>query len=515
MGFRTPNFQQFQQPQQQKQFQDQDQDLQPVGKRQKGTGFTNIGRILGANVGAGERMGRQVGQAIGAKAGQAQAGVTQAQEQFQTEKAKGLAEATGAIEGVGKYLEDTAGLAGMSEEQAKAARERFLKQGQYAGPKGLEQEAQLRARAEALGNVATMGMAGRGGRQQLARSIVAGPGMYTRGQSVLDTALLGQSAAAQKAIEEGTRQAVGTQQDITKSIASAQEQAKATESALGKQKAEVAKKVGEQFEQVGAEGEKAAQQFADDINRFKQLLTAEKSTDKDGNVIYKDPVTKNIINVTDRDRELVSNPEQFGLSGSIELDRFSGEINPEYENLTKGVLGDIASQGAFTYQKGMRRYTPEQEAIARNLALFKGETPQEYKPFETDIFKTSGENIEEKSQSYRKLRENLKTEQENIEKGKKIENWVKEMERLQARGEFAPGHGRFLQLSDIWAQYLGLDPKEVRGEIEKSTGRGPGKIYEHFKNISKDLRKYENQLQNRQTVSLKDYLANLYKKQEQ
>lgn len=512
MGFRTPNFQQFQQPQQQKQFQDQDQDLQPVGKRQKGTGFTNIGKILGANVGAGERMGRQVGQAVGMQAGQAQAGVTQAQRQFQTAKTEAEQKAKSALGGVGQYLDNTAGLAGMSEEEAKKAREVFTKEGQYTGPKGLEQESQLKARAEALGDVATMGMSGRGGRQQLARSIVAGPGMYTRGQSLLDATLLGQSGAAQRAIEAGSRQALGVQQEIGKTALSAQQQAKIAESALSKEKEAIGKKVGEKFEEVGTEGEKAAQQFADDINRFKQLLTAEKSTDKDGNVIYKDPVTKNIINVTDRDRELVSNPEQFGLSGSIELDRSLDQINQEYADLTKGILGDIASQGAFAYQKGMKRYTPEQEAIARNLALLKGETPQEYSPFETDVFKIGKENIEEKSQSYRKLRENLKTEQENIEKGTKIDQWLNEMKRLAARGEFAPGWGRFLQLSDIWAKYLGLDPNEVRGELKKSERVG---WVNHFENLSKGLKKYENELQNRQTVSLKDYLANLYKRQEQ
>lgn len=512
MGFRTPNFQQFQQPQQQKQFQDQDQDLQPVGKRQKGTGFTNIGKILGANVGAGERMGRQVGQAVGMQAGQARAGVTQAQEKFETAKKEAEQKADLAQQGIKKVLDDSSGLAGLTEEQAKERRERFLKEGQYTGPKGLEQEAQLKARAEALGDVATMGMSGRGGRQQLARSIVAGPGMYTRGQSLLDATLLGQSAAAQRAIEAGSRQALGAQQEIAKSALSAQEQAKASESALSKEKADIVKKVGEKFEEVGTAGETAAKQFADDINRFNQLMTATRSVDDKGNYIYKD-ASGNLMDITDRDKQLISNPERFGLEArEIKIDPRS-----KYSELTKGILGDVAQQGAFTYQKGMTYYTPEQQAIARNLALFKGETPAEYKPFETDIFKTGAQNIADKSEYYRGLKSQQAKDIEglNPEYAKKLYDmfgdptgqytnpfsWIKDQRNL----------------GDIegWKKFYDFIKPGASFSVEGPSGVSREYGQEAIQNIGNAIQEYERAVQKEKSLqtrgqSLKDYLANLY-----
>ena len=496
MGFRTPNFQQFQQPQQQKQFQDQDQDLQPMGKRQKGTGFTNIGRILGANVGAGERMGRQVGQAVGMQAGQARAGVTEAQRKYEEDKAAAERKAHEAIGGVGRYLNNEAGLAGMSEEDAKKAREAFTKEGQYAGPKGLEQEAQLRARAEALGDVATMGMAGRGGRQQLTRSLVAGPGMYTRGQSLLDSTLLGQSAAAQRAIEAGSRQALGAQQDIAETIGSTREQAKAAESAIGKERADVAKKVGEKLTSTEEAGGTAAKQFADDINRFNELMTATRSVDDEGSVTYKDASGK-ILEVTDRDRELISNPNQFGLDTSDIL------IDPN-SDLTRGVLGDIATQGAFTYQKGMKRYTPEQEAIARNLALLKGETPQEYNPFETDIFKTSGQNIAEKSESYRGMQEQKLTRENLMANRDKLVNFQKNY------ADYLMGKRRDLDMNplnarDYFAREAGLDPNYIVNLAKNYQGRDDMYAQVEAQRLEKEAQKYANP-----TTSLKDYLRKMY-----
>ena len=497
MGFRTPNFQQFQQPQQQKQFQDQDQDLQPMGKRQKGTGFTNIGRILGANVGAGERMGRQVGQAVGMQAGQARAGVTQAEQKFKTAKTEAEQRADLAQQGIKNVLDDASGLAGLTEEQAKERRERFLKEGQYTGPKGLEQEAQLKARAEALGDVATMGMSGREGRRQLARSIVAGPGMYTRGQSLLDATLLGQSAAAQRAIEAGSRQALGAQREIAETIGSTREQAKAAESALSKEKQAIGTKLAEKLTGVEEAGGAAAKQFADDINRFNQLTTAKKSVDKDGNVTYEDTSGKK-LEITDRDRELVSNPQQFGLNASdidIDLGR---------EDLSRGILAQIAGKGAYTYQKGAKRYTPEQEAIARNLALFKGETPSEYSPFETDIFKLSGKNIAKESESYRGQQQARQTE---------INNIADLVNKQFTSSLVDPSKDILSQIESIKNQTMrNINEAELSQKQSGDTGYNQAldNYYSLLNNLNSAENQYKNLMQSRKTTSLEDYLKNLY-----
>jgi hypothetical protein len=382
MGFRTPNFQQFQQPQQQKQFQEQDQDLQPVGKRQRGTGFTNIGRILGANVGAGERMGRQVGQTIGAKAGQAQAGVTQAQEQFQKKKEQGEAEATSAIQKVSKNLGDISSLASMSEEDARKAGEEFATKSQYTGPKGLEQSQQLKAKAESLGNVATMGMSGLGGQQQLARSMIAAPGAYTRGQSVLDTALLGQSSIARQAIEEGARQALGVQQNIERSIGSTQQQAQASQLALEKLKADTEKTLREKLGTIEKTGEEAYKTYAKEGSSVQKLLS--------------DVAAGKIKDYSDLTKEQLSaleNLDKYGLSDVIGYNEIVGPtgqvINKtpySASGLTKTELADVLNTLATGYSQkaGASQFSEEQKNALKNLALLRSdkELAEKYEKYE-------------------------------------------------------------------------------------------------------------------------------------
>jgi len=54
----------------------------PEGRRQKGTGFTNIRNMLQANVGAGGVMGAGIASGLGQKAGQLRQDVQTAGQQF-------------------------------------------------------------------------------------------------------------------------------------------------------------------------------------------------------------------------------------------------------------------------------------------------------------------------------------------------------------------------------------------------------------------------------------------------
>lgn len=492
MGFRTPTFGQFNQ---QQQAQDKEE-MQPIGKRQKGTGFTNIGKILGANIGAGERIGGQVGKGIGAQAGQLKMGTTEAQKKFQQSREEAAGKAREAIGGIGQYLGNEAGLAGMTEEQAKAAREKFQKEGTYTGPSGIQDQAQLQARSQALGGLAGTAMSGATGERGLLRSMVAGPGMYTRGQSLLDTALLGQSEAGKRAIRSAAQQASTAARTTESAIGGAKEQAAATQKAIGKERENVLTKTAEKLEDVESSGGKAAKQFADDINRFNTLMLANKTTDKEGNTVYKD-AAGNILEVTDRDRDLISNPQQFGLGAQdIMIDQ---NIN------LQGILQDIANAGSYTYKEGQRRYSPEQEKIARNLALFKGETPKEYSPFETDIFKTSGENIEQKSQSYRALEDKRKGEVQSI--ADSVNKMFTGQPRIDASKDILP------QIENIKKEVE--DKLRKTYELQMGTGSHEyGPAIDSYTSLLNDLTnkqtQYKNLIQNRQTTSLENYLKNLY-----
>jgi hypothetical protein len=493
MGFRTPTFGQFNQ---QQQAQDKEE-MQPIGKRQRGTGFTNIGKILGANVGAGERIGGQVGKGIGSQAGQLKMGTTEAQRKFQQSREEAAGKAKEAIGQVGQYLNNDQGLSGLTEEQAKEAAKKF-KEGTYAGPSGIQDQAQLQARSQALGGLAGTAMSGATGERGLLRSMVAGPGMYTRGQSLLDTALLGQSEAGKRAIRSAAQQASTAARTTDAAIAGAKEQAAATQKSLEKEKADVAKKTAEKLEGVEKEGGESAEQFANDINRFNTLMQATKSIDAEGNPVYKDEVG-NVIEITDKDRELISNPEQFGLNTSDIM------IDPNSE-LSRSVLDQIAGLGSFTYASGMRRYTPQQEAIAKNLALLKGETPEEYNPFETDIFKTSGENIGKKSEAYRGMQEQAKVRGEKLDFSNKLLDFQKNY------ADYLMGKRRDLDMNplnarDYFARQAGLDPNYIVNLAKNYRGNDDMYAQQEALRIQKEAQAYANP-----TTSLKDYLANLYKK---
>jgi hypothetical protein len=507
MGFRTPTFGQFNQ---QQQAQDKEE-MQPIGKRQKGTGFTNIGKILGANIGAGERIGGQVGKGIGAQAGQLKMGTTEAQKKFQQSREEAAGKAREAIGGIGQYLGNEAGLAGMTEEQAKAAREKFQKEGTYTGPSGIQDQAQLQARSQALGGLAGTAMSGAAGERGLLRSMVAGPGMYTRGQSLLDTALLGQSEAGKRAIRSAAQQASTAARTTGAAIAGAEEQAAATQKSLEKERAEVAKKTGEKLEEVEKAGGESAKQFADDINRFNKLVGATKSLDKEGNPVYTD-VEGNIINLTDRDRELISNPERFGLkAGEIELigSQASGE-DP------LNILRQLASTSGFTYQTGMRQYSPEQQAIARNLALFKGETPSEYSAIDTDIYKAGAQNIAQKADAYNAMIANREGRLRGIQSdlfstlkkdlylpqqtSDRIQTEQQLLDYINQRSQNQYGIGNAGSLSEYAKKLIDYykDKPVLGGKF--------GWSIDKYKDL---LGRQESE---QQKSTLKDYLANLYKK---
>jgi hypothetical protein len=323
--------------------------------------------------------------------------------------------------------------------------------------------------------------------------------MYTRGQSLLDTALLRQSEAGKRAIRSAAQQASTAARTTEAAIGGAKEQAAATQKSLEKEKADVAKKTAEKLEGVEKEGGESAEQFANDINRFNTLMGGQKTTDAEGNTIYKD-ASGNILEVTDRDRELMSNPEQFGLQAQdIELDQGS--------DVFRSILGQIAGQGAFDYQTGMRRYTPEQEAMARNLALFKGETPKEYKPFETDVFKTSGQNIADKSQAYRAMQEDRQNQ---------LNDFVSSINRGYTTPLIDPNKDVLPQLEKLKNQYKGQinkiqqDQAFSGGGFASEYGAALDGAYYQLRQLEQKENEYKNLMQNRQTTSLKDYLAKLY-----
>jgi len=333
----------------------------------------------------------------------------------------------------------------------------------------------------------------------------------------LDTALLGQSEAGKRAIRSAAQQASTAARTTDAAIAGAKEQAAATKKILEKEKADVTTKTAEKLEGVEKEGGESAEQFANDINRFNTLMTATRSLDKEGKPVFKDQAG-NIIEITDRDRGLISNPEQFGLqAGDISLvDKDS------YGDVNKEILEQLAFQNPLVYQSGMRRYTPEQEAMARNLALFKGEPPKEYKPFETDIYKTGKENIEQKAISYGKIEErknqaekarvaasqygNLfqgyQARRANIENEKKIKKYNRGEPQYESTAE---AENRIFSEE---AAKSGFSADQMN-QIANKYGT-KAQVMDYVKNYSQEQQNIANTLSQDRSISMADYLKRLY-----
>lgn len=204
---------------------------------QKGTGFTNLSKVLQAN--KGNRLGQTVSGGIQQQVQGVQSKVKSAQEQFQEEAQKNrldtpeaaakrqdilgrFAPSSGAsgVPQVGQAPQQTGSSntaqqpaqSPVSEEEIKDFTK--FRTGTYTGPKELKDSASLTGQAqqaEELGGLAKS----EGGRQELLKQFVGGRN-YTTGQRQLDTTILGQQpgqlGAAARQARGATEQVAGANQ---------------------------------------------------------------------------------------------------------------------------------------------------------------------------------------------------------------------------------------------------------------------------------------------------------------
>jgi|688.fasta_scaffold00313_45 hypothetical protein len=427
----------------------------PEGRRQRGTGFTNIGRILGANIGAGQQMGQQVGQALGLQAGQVRAGAERSAQQFRTQAEEARSKALQDISGVGQFLGATPasvpqGLAGLSEEQAKTAGEK-LRGAKYAGPSKMMGAEGLQKKAGTLGEAAIYGYGGPGGQRQLLRQAVAAPGTYTSGQSILDQILLGQSAAGQRAVRGGAQEALGTKQAIGGLLGTTAQRAKDIESEVGKEKERVGKGALEYLSGIQEQATKQGEQFASETRRANELLAdpTQFGMKMDPNLgrVY-DPIK------AEEDKRIMTTLGQRGLGTGVLVD-------PSQSDYLTTVLQGLATGETninAPYYQG-----PQQEA-ARNLALMTGQTDlaktiQETSPFRTAVF--AGEEDIKKGQTYQDM---MNAIPEPVSQN--IDLQSKGQYLLNALNNNTSDFGKLPNYKEIYEQVTGRDLNIPRDKVE-------------------------------------------------
>jgi hypothetical protein len=355
-----------------------DQPTQAPGspeRRQRGTGFTNIQRLLQANVGAGGVMGSAIGSGMTQKAGQLREDVTAAgqkfQQQYEKEREKALGQ-TGAVGSVANILSGQGDLSSLTPEEAERIGKQ-MREAQYGGQMGLENQEALMSRAgnvQALGTLAGMGSVGQG---RLLQGIATRRGAYGRGQGLLDQYLVGQDVGAQQAIRQGAAETAGAASQALTGASVAEQQAQGLKQSIEAQKAETQRNVLSQLAGRQQEASQSARDFLSQAERIKNII-AEDIKEED---------------MTMEDRMAMSNLAQYGIDPAM--------LTTVDANTVESILKNIASSGQVEYTGQQRFLTDAQKKAAQNLALLAGDTEVAKKieaaKFEPEVFKDANQTI--------------------------------------------------------------------------------------------------------------------------
>jgi hypothetical protein len=363
------------------QFSAQQQEQQPQAKRQRGTGFTNIGRMLGANIGAGQQMGQRLGEVVGSQAGKVKEGVEKSAQQFRTGYEEAKKEGLGTIGRVGGLIgqvgdegkvqsgEVGTGISGMSEEEAKKLGEQFANV-KYAGPTQIG--GQIGSRASALKGLAQGALTGQ---RNVLGSALGRTGPYSRGQSILDTALLGQDIAGQQAIRAANLEAARTAAMAQQQEQVAQNLAQQAQGLLGtgqpkssSLKSQIEGKMLEAESGISEAAKKQAEQYYEEGSEFTKLLNKIASSTTEEPLEYSE--------LTEKQKELLEGG--YGKLGLGNIEQMSGLTSDE----KKSVLNTL-TQG-FARQPNVSRFEQGQREALRNLQLLGGKTEEAKKTKEIE-----------------------------------------------------------------------------------------------------------------------------------
>ncbi len=345
---------------------------------QRGSGFSNINRILDANQGAGQKMGQQIGGQLTNQANSVREGIQSSQNQFNTQKNQAAGVAQNAI-GAGQGLIQGKGAGVPSNETNDQYSARLsqstpnysqigqdLRAAQYNGPMGLQNAQKLQSQAAttaALGRLA----GNTEGQTELLKSMVARPGQYNQGQSALDSLLLGQSG--QKAIQAGRQPLVGLQDKAMGATSMAENQANALKTGIANNKAQTLSDLQNAVtgdKGLMAQAKTQADQYNKDSSDLSSILAGTYDTST--------PEGKQ------RAAALVDKMGDFGLDSNYSL----YDKDPDS---VKKLVGQLA---ATRQNGGTAKYTDNQSAAGQNLASVLadqtlGNTIKNNK-FNTDVF---------------------------------------------------------------------------------------------------------------------------------
>jgi hypothetical protein len=201
----------------------------PNNRNKKGTGFTNLSRILQASKGA--RLGGQVASGVQKVGQQVRGQIGQASEQFEKKAGEEAAkfgeeavkERESAISSLVPTSSGSSGVNAPQADQSEAIRNiTNWRSSEYKGPTQLEDYESLASRATEAEQLGRLGRTS-GGKQELLRRFVGGKD-YSQGEQRLDTALLG--LTGQSGLSEARRLTRGLGTELAQKSGVASEQAR-------------------------------------------------------------------------------------------------------------------------------------------------------------------------------------------------------------------------------------------------------------------------------------------------
>lgn len=338
-------------------------------KRQRGTGFTNIQRILGANVGAGQQMAGSIAGGITSAGQQTMGKLGEAEQKFQTGFQKAVspiagtaASAASLARGPGESVEDySKRLASSGVDYAKIGQ--MVKQMQYTGPKGYEGVGGLLG--SAIGASKLGGFTGsEAGQRLLLNQFVGGRQGYTKGQSALDQMLLGQSGEAQRQLQQARQSISGIPSEVLRSTEAASRLASGMQHGIEEQKSELEKNIQTSIGELQETGKRAAEQYSKEVSRLSELFSSDDGSKKIGKIMT-DQGTVFDPRQAEIDKKLLQNLQKYG----IDVKALGSQVltNDEFKQMFK----EIASRANTGITQ---RYEDPERIALQKLAQFQQDT---------------------------------------------------------------------------------------------------------------------------------------------
>jgi hypothetical protein len=371
------------------------------GRREKGTGFTNIGKFLQANTGASGQMAQGIGQNISTKAGELQQDVNKAGTQFENQYQQQYGATLGPQGTLGQARQTIPGVSntginvgGMSEADASKMGTDINK-AQYTGPVQYENQAQLLNRAANLNALNQISQA------QLLQGVGMRTGPYTMGETMFDVGLLSQDPRAEKAIQEQKEAAMQTAAQTAQQAGLAEQRAQALTSAVESEKSDVKKDILSSLAGMQQQAKLKAQNYLNQAGRIKDILV--------GNIPESD--------ITAQDRAMMADLTNYGIQ-NVNFDTSEEDIN-------KQILQAISRSGNTAYSD-QSSFDLQDRNVAKNLALISGDKDLaksiEQSGIDKGVFRDSAEGVKTQTDILEEKRAAEQAEFDRI--GKALTNYA-------------------------------------------------------------------------------------------